>query len=370
MSYVRPSYNDANASWHGALSYTRPAHNAADATFNLGISYVTGFSSSQFGMAQSFIDYFANASGFSSSQFGLPQRSVNVTEAASSVSTTLFGIASIPLATEGVNSSAFGSVTIVPCAVGFTQTAFGNASLQFSSVGFSTTAFGVAYGESRNRLTSVGITSRFGTHLLLNNDIVADAVHVGPSGFGTPYGYLITHPVRNIVAKAYTVGRSVFGTPSSPVDQSGDADGLRSTQFGTPSLGPMPLSRFGAHRSAQIQPAESLISTQFGDHVGAYGGRVSGLRSTMIGTPTYHRRHEVSGFSKSRFGIPSASQTGVHHVYGFRQTWFGHHKAIENPRHASGFSFSQFGAHDAHETRIVLHIPPTSRFGEHLMTRV
>lgn len=33
MSYSRPAYNAANATWFGAASYSRPAYNAADATF-------------------------------------------------------------------------------------------------------------------------------------------------------------------------------------------------------------------------------------------------------------------------------------------------------------------------------------------------
>lgn len=367
MSYTRPALNSANATWQGAEAYTRPTKTSADASWIQGPT-AYGFNSSVFGSPSTPLF----TSGFNSSQFGSPNIAVLVVANVAGFSSSSFGApssASVTYAT-GAQLSAFGLVNVRPVASGFSSTSFGSHRGNNQAVSINSTQFGTPDGHSVYRVRSVGRSSRFGTHLLLNNDIVADASHVGPSGFGTPYGYLITYPVRNIVAKADTVGRSVFGTPSSPVDQSGDADGLRSTQFGTPSLGPMSLSRFGAHRSAQIQPAESLISTQFGDHVGAYGGRVSGLRSTMIGTPTYHRRHEVSGFSKSRFGIPSASQTGVYHVYGFRQTWFGHHKAIENLRHASGFSFSQFGAHDAHETRIVLHIPPTSRFGEHLMTRV
>lgn len=367
MSYTRPAFDAANATWQGAEAYTRPASTVASASWVQGYA-VSGLNSSRFGIHVVPLD----VSGFQSSQFGTPASPVHVIADASGLSSSQFGTPSSVRVTYATGSklSAFGTPNLRPVTVGFSTTIFGWHGTPGQTDSINSTQFGEPIGHSVYRVPSIGRTSQFGTHLLLNNDIVADAVHVGPSGFGAPYGYLITHPVRNIVAKAYTAGRSVFGTPSSPVDQSGDADGLRSTQFGTPSLGPMPLSRFGAHRSAQIQPAESLISTQFGDHVGAYGGRVSGLRSTMIGTPTYHRRHEVSGFSKSRFGIPSASQTGVHHVYGFRQTWFGHHKAIENLRHASGFSFSQFGAHDAHETRIVLHIPPTTRFGEHLMTRV
>jgi hypothetical protein len=33
MSYIRPNFDSANASWVGASVYTRPAYNAADASW-------------------------------------------------------------------------------------------------------------------------------------------------------------------------------------------------------------------------------------------------------------------------------------------------------------------------------------------------
>lgn len=47
MSYTRPAYNAADATWEGANEYTRPSYNASDADFSLaGLTeaYVTGVS--------------------------------------------------------------------------------------------------------------------------------------------------------------------------------------------------------------------------------------------------------------------------------------------------------------------------------------
>lgn len=317
-------------------------------TANIPTPSASGFSSTNFGTPTSRSDKIGTATGFLSSSFGIPS--------------TPFVATSTPASNFGTHSVSHIVLPVSPSVFGIPATPLYPSSVLASS-------FGLAYGESRLRLSSVGKTSRFGTHLALNRDVQESATHAGPSGFGTPYGYLLTHPIRNVVTQADSVGASNIGVPSSPVDQAGDADGLRSTRFGTHTLGPMPTSRFGAHRSVQVQPATGFNSTLFGSHGGAYSGHASGLRTTRFGTPTYNRIHETTSVLRTRFGRASATQTGVYRAYGFCQTWFGHHNSIKSVRHATGFSASQFGAHDSHEDRVVLHIPPTSRFGVHLMTR-
>jgi hypothetical protein len=54
MSYTRPAYDSADASWVGASVYTRPAYDSADASWyeapsgggirlmNIGVSQITG----------------------------------------------------------------------------------------------------------------------------------------------------------------------------------------------------------------------------------------------------------------------------------------------------------------------------------------
>ena len=364
MSYAYPSASAANASWLGTGEYTYPDPSVANADWAPGVS---GFVSTQFGVPS--IPLFS--SGLQSSQFGTPTSPINTVHDATGIGSTQFGSPSSVTSVDatGFKLSQFGSHALIPAALGFSTTVFGSHGAPGQTVPINATQFGTPDGHSVFRVPSVGRTSLFGTHLLLNNDVIADATHAGPSGFGTPYGYLLTHPVRNVVTQADSVGPSIIGTPSSPVDQAGDADGLRSTRFGTHTLGPMPTSRFGAHRSVQIQPATGFNSTLFGSHGGAYSGHASGLRATRFGTPTYNRIHETTSVLRTRFGRASATQTGVYRAYGFCQTWFGHHESIENVRHATGFSASQFGGHESHEDRIVLHIPPTSRFGVHLMTR-
>lgn len=41
MSYIRPNYNAADATWQGVTTYTRPAYNAADAAFSSSNNVVT-----------------------------------------------------------------------------------------------------------------------------------------------------------------------------------------------------------------------------------------------------------------------------------------------------------------------------------------
>lgn len=59
MSYTRPPYDQAGATWQGAPAYTRPAHDAADATWQEQIIEVRASVAGPLGIAHGLVDVLA-----------------------------------------------------------------------------------------------------------------------------------------------------------------------------------------------------------------------------------------------------------------------------------------------------------------------
>ena len=277
----------------------------------------------------------------------------------------------------GFLTTSFGTPTRPNTALGFVGTNFGTPVAEqggdrvVTAYGFLATNFGTPSGNSWLRASALRPVAQFGTPMALGAPQSGQASGWRASRFGAPHAWFLPETSYNLVTMATGWRPTRFGTPASPVDQAERAYGFKPTRFGTANMA-RPLTAFGTPRASLVQPASGFSQTQFGVPSAQTVFEVDGFRPVQFGTPSAEMINLATGFAaRVRFGRPSASTPGAHTAYGF---WagarFGQPIAIQDARQAQGFLATRFGdEHEAFETHLAQHIPPSTRFGRPTASR-
>lgn len=277
----------------------------------------------------------------------------------------------------GFLTTSFGTPTRPNTALGFVATNFGTPVAEqggdrvVTAYGFLATNFGTPAGNSWLRASALRPVAQFGTPMALGAPQSGEASGWRAPRFGTPHAWFLPETSYNLVTMATGWRTTRFGTPASPVDQAERAYGFKPIRFGTANMA-RPLTAFGTPRASLVQPANGFSQTQFGVPSAQTVFEGEGFRPVQFGTPSAEMINLATGFpARVRFGRPSASTPGAHTTYGF---WagarFGQPIAIQDARQAQGFLATRFGdEHEAFETHLAQHIPPSTRFGRPTASR-
>lgn len=273
----------------------------------------------------------------------------------------------------------------------------------FLATGFCSTQFGTP--SATQPPTAAGFCStQVGTP---SAGVRVSAVGSSTTQLGSPTGHLV-HP-------ATSLGRGTrFGTPSSPVTQTGVAEGFcttrfshytygivmsgpgpgyyrpagfRNTQFGTPvssenrmvaASSLSPSAKFGTPKVATAASAQSVTpSTVFGLPATSLTTTAHGFTGTAFGTPaTRVAVKATSLYRPTRFGTPTASRPDVHVVRPWAPvTRCGHPRRYVAPQYderwhfATSLSSTNFGTPTTNLRYRAAMTPPVTRFGTPLLTR-
>ena len=205
------------------------------------------------------------------------------------------------------------------------------------------------------RAAGIGLVTRFGTPTT-PHDVTETATGFRTGGVGRPVLFPGSLPDHEYVS-ADGFRSTQFGMPAAVRDETGEATGRSSTNFGTPA-------------TTVTTQAQGTTTTQFGTPVAANRASASGFRSTQFGAATSTRTERAAGFSKTRVGKPRAYDIGGHRAYGFRCTKFGHPRGRDSiGGTATGLHGTQFGTPAAVETHLVDPLPPVTSFGKPTLIR-
>jgi hypothetical protein len=278
---------------------------------------------------------------------------------ATGFSAITFGTPVCPTLVKGFSAITFGTPTTpIHPVTGFSAIHFGTpvaaATVTVVATGFKPIAFGTPTQRRPVQVTSLGRITRFGTPW--TPTYRAGAVE-GWSAitFGNPVGLPYNPAVLDRYVRPIQFRAIRFGTPTYAGSFTGAVTGHACTSFGTPA----------AIERARCDVTGLDAHAQFGTPAGRQIQRLTGFRATAFGTPIAARRQQVTGLaSRTRFGTPTYTRSGAHHVYGWRGIRFGHPKTFTGSAcRVLGFSSTQFGMPSATSAHRVTGLASGTRFG-------
>lgn len=273
----------------------------------------------------------------------------------------------------------------------------------FPATGFCSTQFGTP-SASQPPIAAGFCSTQVGTPSV---GVRVSAVGSSTTQLGSPTGRIV-HP-------ATSLGRGTrFGTPSSPVTQTGVAEGFCTTRFShytygivMPGPGPgyyratgfrttclgtptaiehrtvvaaslPPSLQFGTPKAALVATAQSVTpAVAFGLPTTSLVASAQGFTDTTFGTPHVSSVVKAtSTYRPTRFGTPTAIRPDVHVVRPWAQvTRFGHPRRYVEPQYderwhfATSFSDTRFGTPSVELRYRATMTPPVTRFGAPLLIR-